>query len=61
MEYNGYQLEQRHSGIAIRAIGKGALPKLLRGAFTGFLMAQKAVDYSLAGKRKKNDDNPISQ
>jgi hypothetical protein len=52
MDYKGYKIElQREYAIyGIRSIGKGALPKLLQGAFTTYKDAMKVIDIYLDSK-----------
>lgn len=59
MEYNGYKVEG--DGVFgychIKPLGKGSVPKELRGTYTTKTFAQKAIDFHLSTnkKGKKND------
>ena len=45
-EYSGYKIvgDGTYGNKLIKAIGKGALPLGLRGSFTSFSFARKAID-----------------
>lgn len=49
MDYNGFLLESDGSFgyIKIKPTGKGSVPKELRGLYTGYEVAKKAVDAHL--------------
>lgn len=53
MEYEGFSLE--HDGtmgmVLIKAIGRGSVPKTLRGEYTSYSFAKKAVDQHLMEKK----------
>lgn len=52
MEYNGYKIElqKRYTMYGIRAVGKGALPKVLQGLFTTVKDAMASIDRYVEGK-----------
>jgi hypothetical protein len=54
-EHKGYAVETLGTFPAaiIRSIGKGALPKALKGQYTSFSAAKKAVDTYLRVKEDK--------
>jgi hypothetical protein len=55
MEYKGYKIVNDQFGNKeVHSIGKGALPKELRGTFTSFREVKKAID---GVKEKKGVDN----
>ena len=55
-EYKGYSIEGDGTfGMkVIKSIGKGALPKLLKGSFSNHRVAENAIDSYLNGKGDKN-------
>lgn len=53
MEYNGYALDRDNRGLfAIKPIGRGSVPKPLRGLFTSVKEAAKAIDSCQTSKEK---------
>lgn len=46
MEYKGYDIvsDGTYGNKAIKPIGKGSVPKALRGMFTTYYFAQKQID-----------------
>lgn len=60
MEYKGYSIESDGTfGMkVIKPLGRGSVPKILRGKFTKYSEAQNAIDRYEAtkGKGRKNDE-----
>ena len=58
-KYNGYEIanDQTFGHKVIKAIGKGALPKLLKGSFTNTREAEIAIDRYLGTKGTKNGES----
>lgn len=57
-EYKGYtiQADGYFSMYTIRPVGRGSIPKELRGRYTSYLAAQKQIDSYLNTKGKGNKD-----
>lgn len=55
MEHKGYEirLNKAFTNYSIHAMGKGALPKCMAGAFTGKQQAQAAIDSYVEVKEDK--------
>ena len=50
-EYKGYNIAQdMGSHLSIKNIGKGTLPKALRGLYTSHMFAKRAIDQYLSEK-----------
>ncbi len=62
MEYKGYRIvgDGTYGMKLIKHIGRGACPKELLGAFTGYNTAMKAIDMVLGRKEKDNVEDIIS-
>lgn len=60
MEYKGYKIEGDGTfGLKmIKPLGRGTVPKALRGQYTGYKEAQEAIDSyeSTKGKGRKNGE-----
>lgn len=55
MEYKGYDLIRNSTGLyGIKPVGRGSVPKTLRGAYTSTKWATGAIDSYLATKEKSN-------
>lgn len=56
VEYNGYKIEGdgSYGHKVIKSLSKGALPMVLRGTFTNFQFAKKAIDRVVAEKEVVN-------
>ncbi len=56
MEYEGYNIEGDGTfGMKlIKTIGRGSLPKSLRGAFSNVNEAKKAIDAVVVERKEKN-------
>lgn len=56
MEYSGFKIE--HDGVfgyfSIKALGRGSVPKKLKGRYTTTVFAQKDIDAHLIEKGGKN-------
>jgi len=54
IEYNGYSIQQdgMYSMCTIRPLGKGSVPKELRGRYTDYGAAKKAIDAYVKSKSK---------
>lgn len=55
MEYKGYGINRGNRGLyTINPVGRGSLPKVLRGEYTSPNWAQGAINSYLASKEKPN-------
>lgn len=55
MEYKGYGLNRDSTGLLeIKPIGRGSVPKALRGKFTSTNWASRAIDSYLTSKEKSS-------
>jgi len=58
-KYNGYEIigDGTFGQNRIRSVGKGALPKRLRGSYTSVPLARRAIDFhkkvTVNGKEKR--------
>lgn len=57
MEFEGFKIEWNGAGLfAIKPVGKGSVPKELRGLFTHRALAMAEITrFKTAGKVKKDD------
>lgn len=62
IEHKGYRIggDGTYGMKLIQAIGKGALPKKLRGRFTNFTSAKKSIDLYVGTKGVRKNDEAIS-
>jgi hypothetical protein len=62
MEYNGYFIENDNTfGMKkIKTRGSGALPNVLKGAFTTHQVAMKAIDSYLADRERVKNGKETS-
>jgi hypothetical protein len=61
-EYKGFKIQAdgTFSMYTIKPVGKGSIPKELRGRYTSYLAAQKQIDAYVKTKGKGNTNDETS-